>query len=89
MRAHEDSLRVDLALDSPFRFEAPLPTEQGVLVNDYRDLQTDKLLAYFGRAEPRDGVDLYFILRQESRDALLEWAAQKDPALTCIGSPLR
>jgi len=39
----------------------------------------DKLLAYFGRAEPRDAVDLYFILQKEPLAPLLEQAAQKDP----------
>lgn len=38
-----------------------------------------KLLAYYGCAEPRDAVDLYFILQQEALDPLLNLAAQKDP----------
>ena len=75
----EDSLKVDLALDSPFRFSSPVESEIGVLVNDLQDLQVDKLLAYYGRAEPRDAVDLYFILKDISVDRLLELAAQKDP----------
>jgi hypothetical protein len=45
----------------------------------YSDLRADKLLAYFGRAEPRDAVDLYFILQKESPEVLLEQATQKDP----------
>lgn len=73
-----ESLRVDLALDSPFRFESPVLTENGTWVNSFRDLKADKLLAYYGRAEPRDAVDLYFILRQEPLDNLLAMAAQKD-----------
>jgi hypothetical protein len=73
------TVKVDLALDAPFRFEAPVPSELGVFVNGYLDLCTDKLLAYYGRAEPRDAVDLYFILRQESLPALCERAATKDP----------
>jgi hypothetical protein len=75
----KESLRVDLALDSPFRFAPPLPCEYGVQVNSYADLRVEKLLAYYGRAEPRDAVDLFFILQRESLDALLEAAAQKDP----------
>jgi hypothetical protein len=74
-----ESLRVDLALDAPFRFEAPAVCEYGVQVNSFADLRVDKLLAYYGRAEPRDAVDLYFILQQESLDHLLDLAAQKDP----------
>jgi len=75
----QDSLKIDLAFDSPFRFEPPVLTETGVYVNDYADLRVDKLLAYFGRAEPRDAVDLYFIMEREPIQPLLEQAAQKDP----------
>ncbi len=75
----QDQVRVELALDSPFRLEPPSPTEIGVMVNSYRDLVVDKLLAYYGRAEPRDAVDLYFILQQEPLDPLLLLAARKDP----------
>ncbi len=74
----EESLRVDLALDSPFRFEPSCPADVGVRVNDERDLCVDKLLAYYGRSEPRDAVDLYFILQRYATDDLLAWAAQKD-----------
>lgn len=75
----QDSLKVDMAFDSPYRFEPPVLTELGVYVNDYADLRVDKLLAYFGRAEPRDAVDLYFIMEKEPLQPLLEQAAQKDP----------
>ncbi len=77
---HGDSeLRVDLALDSPFRFEPPIETELGVFANDFNDLKIDKVLAYYGRAEPRDAVDLYFILQGSSPGKLFEQAKLKDP----------
>jgi len=79
VRQDQEQVRVDLALDSPFRFEPPIGTDLGVTVNGYQDLMADKLLAYYGRAEPRDAVDLYFILRQEPSDALLHLASRKDP----------
>lgn len=72
------SLKVDLALDSPFRLGAPVISTLGVWINDYTDVITDKTLAYFGRAEPRDAVDLYFLLQNEPLDDLLGLAAQKD-----------
>lgn len=75
----EESLRVELALDSPFRFSPPVLSEYGVWVNDWPDLIVDKVLAYYGRAEPRDAIDLHFIFQRESVDRLLERAAQKDP----------
>ena len=74
-----DSLKIDLALDSPYRFEPTVLSREGIYVNDYPDLRVDKLLAYFGRAEPRDAVDLYFIIQREPPDPLLELAVQKDP----------
>lgn len=74
----DESLKVDLALDSPYRFEPPLISQQGIYINDYSDLRVDKLLAYFGRSEPRDAADIYFIMQKEPLDPLLEQAAQKD-----------
>lgn len=75
---HQARLKVDLALDSPFRFEPPTASADGILVNDYQDLRVDKLLAFYGRAEPRDAVDVYFILQKEPLEHLLQQAAQKD-----------
>jgi hypothetical protein len=74
-----DTLKVDLAQDSPFRFEPGVETQTGIRISALSDLQVDKLLAYYGRAEPRDAVDLYFILRQAALDDLLGQAAHKDP----------
>ena len=73
-----DSLRLDLALDTPFRFGEPLPSPYGVPVNDFEDLKAEKTLAYYGRAEPRDAVDLYFLLQKEKLDDLMKLASQKD-----------
>jgi hypothetical protein len=75
----DEQVKVDLALDAPFHFQPPEPSDAGVWVNSYEDLKVDKVLAYYGRAEPRDAVDLYFLLRQERLDELLELAARKDP----------
>ena len=74
----EDSLRLDLALDTPFRFGKPLPSPYGVPVNDFEDLKAEKTLAFYGRAEPRDAVDLYFLLQKENLDNLMKLASQKD-----------
>jgi hypothetical protein len=74
----DERLRVDLGLDTPVRFEPPVLSVYGVLVNGYLDLCVDKLLAYFGRAEPRDAADLFFILQEEPLDSLLSLATQKD-----------
>lgn len=74
-----ESTRLQLAYDSPARFEKPIASDAGMLINDYRDIITDKLLAFFGRAEPRDAVDLFFILQREDFWKLAKLAGQKDP----------
>jgi hypothetical protein len=73
------NIRIQLAYDSPFRFEKSIDSDIGIKVNDYKDLIVDKLLAFFGRAEPRDAIDLFFILKTEDFWNLVELAKQKDP----------
>lgn len=75
---NENTLKVDLALDSPFRFAPVELGDAGVMVNDFQDIQTDKTLAFFGRAEPRDAIDLYFLLQKTKFEDLAELARQKD-----------
>lgn len=75
----EEETIVHLAYDSPFRFFPPVDSAFGIRVNDYRDMIVDKLITFFGRAEPRDAVDLFFILKQEDLWKLFELAPQKDP----------
>jgi len=74
-----DSMRLHFAYDSPFRFEELLLSEYGVKINDYKDLVVDKLLTFFGRWEHRDAIDLFFILKNEPLETLIEMAKKKDP----------
>jgi predicted nucleotidyltransferase component of viral defense system len=71
-------LKINLALDTPFRFKPVEVGDTGVMVNDFQDIQADKTLAFFGRAEPRDAVDLYFLLENTSFEHLADLAHQKD-----------
>ncbi len=75
----EPNFRIQLAVDSPYRFAPPVLSEFGVFVNDWDDLKIDKLLAFYGRVEPRDAVDLYFILEHEEFQELAQRSAEKDP----------
>ncbi len=79
LKKGKEELKVELAYDSPFRFKEPLETAYKINVNDYEDLIVDKLLAFFGRVEPRDAVDLFFILKKESLDKIMDLAKKKDP----------
>lgn len=71
--------RLHLAYDSPFRFDKPVNSDSGIKINDYKDIVVDKLLTFFGRGEPRDAVDLFFILKKENFWKLIKLASQKDP----------
>ncbi|MEM3442251.1 MAG: nucleotidyl transferase AbiEii/AbiGii toxin family protein [Candidatus Bathyarchaeia archaeon] len=78
----EQELKVDLALDTPFRLK---PTAQlsingiKMFVDDLEDIAANKMLALFGRAEPRDFIDVYF-LSKEYFDfiEMTQMAAKKD-----------
>jgi hypothetical protein len=74
----ENALKIDLALDSPFRFAPVELGDAGVMVNDFQDIRTDKTLAFYGRAEPRDAIDLYFLLQNTQFEELAKLALQKD-----------
>jgi hypothetical protein len=74
-----ESVKLQLAYESPYRLEPPLESSLGIKVNNYKDLTTDKLLAFFQRAEPRDAIDLFFILKSEDFWLLTQQASQKDP----------
>ena len=74
-----DTTRLQFGTDAPFRFAEPVASELAIKVNDYTDIIVDKLLAFFGRCEPRDAIDLFFILKQEDFWRLATLSSQKDP----------
>jgi len=74
-----DETRIHIALDCPYRFENPKDSNLGIKVNNYKDLIVDKLLTFFGRAEYRDAVDLFFILKENDFWQLANLAKEKDP----------
>ena len=75
---NQEKLKIDLALDAPYRFASTELSETGVWVNDFQDIQVDKTLAFFGRAEPRDAIDLYFLLQITKFSELADLSQQKD-----------
>ncbi|MBI5746597.1 MAG: nucleotidyl transferase AbiEii/AbiGii toxin family protein [Nitrospirae bacterium] len=78
----EDSTIIHLALDSPFRFEQPMESEEfpGLKIDSQIDIATNKLLALFGRAVLRDFIDVYFLVKERfSKNELMEKAVLKDP----------
>jgi hypothetical protein len=78
VRDGEEDCEVDLGID--YRALESVPTRYGPAL-DVRELGADKVLAIFGRAEPRDFVDLAELTRRVPFDELLALASAKDPGL--------
>ena len=71
----DDSVEVEIARD--YRWRPAEETEVGPTLSS-EELAADKMLALFGRALPRDFVDVYFLARKHGIDNLLRWAPEKD-----------
>ncbi len=83
IKKEKESVLVHLAVDSPFRFEKPTKVDMGINVDSFLDIATNKLLALFGRFEPRDFIDIFFIVKENHMDLeyLISKGKGKDPGL--------
>lgn len=78
----KDSLKVDIVKDVPIHF-GRVRTINRVRVDSLENISVGKLLALFGRADPKDFVDLYFLFTQKkiSFRKLFQMAKKKDLGL--------
>ena len=78
----DESFKIQLAYDSPFVLEQPIEKDD-LRIHSFADIAAGKLLALFGRAEERDFIDVYFIVKHGgiSLERLIELAKTKDPGL--------
>jgi len=75
----DDEMSIDIGISG--RAFPPVPTAQGRLLA-VEDLAGDKLLALFGRAEPRDFVDIHALAARFELADLYRFAAEKDPGFS-------
>ena len=77
-----ESIKIQLAYDSPFMLSA-LVEKEGLRIHSLDDIAAGKLLALYGRAEERDFVDIYCIVKDGkiSLEKMMELAKRKDPGL--------
>lgn len=78
----DDSTIIHIALDSPYRLEELQQSKdyEGLKVDSLRDIAANKLLTVFGRANLRDFVDVYFLVKERfTKKELIEDATKKDP----------
>lgn len=77
-----ESTLIHIAFDAPFRFEPLTRKEFGVQIDTLIDIATSKLLALWGRFEPKDFVDIYFLAKEKySLEEIIAKAKQKDEGL--------
>ena len=79
----EDTITViQIALDSPYKLSKPVIFEDfpNLKISSFIDISANKLLALLGRSDPRDFIDVYFIIKSGklSREQLIESAKKKD-----------
>ncbi len=78
----EQNLKIDIVRDAPPHFGEVNVQSDGVVVDSLENIAVGKLLALYGRAYPRDFVDVYFLLRSGLQlEHLLELGKKKDPGL--------
>ncbi len=79
----QESTMVQFAQDARLRLEATkeFANYPGLRVDNLRDIAANKLLALFGRALPRDFVDVYYLVREAGfkKEEMMELAKKKDP----------
>lgn len=75
-----ESMKIQIALDSPYRLNKTEVIEV-LMVDSILDIAAGKLLALFGRAEERDFVDIYFLIKEGrfTLEELVSKASKKDP----------
>ena len=79
IKGADDETELDLAIDARL---FPLVESDFGRVLSPLELATDKVLAIFGRAEPRDFVDLATMVEIFDLSELFNFARQKDPGFT-------
>jgi predicted nucleotidyltransferase component of viral defense system len=64
---HGETLKVDLAEDTPFRLAPANPgAAEGLALDDLADISANKVAALFDRAQPKDFVDVYFLAQDRA-----------------------
>jgi hypothetical protein len=79
-----ERVKIDFAFDTPFRLQpTTADPAYGIRLDTLTDMASNKLAALFGRSEPKDFVDVYFICQELMPFVTLyEHANQKHVGMT-------
>lgn len=83
MRINDVSLKIDIIKDPPPHFGKTTIMNK-IQVDSLENIAVGKLLALFGRADAKDFIDLYFLLKIEKKfslDELFIMGKKKDQGL--------
>lgn len=69
-------LKVEFTAYPFLHLDQPL-TKNGITIDSKRDIAVNKLFALFDRNEPKDFIDLYFLLQTYSIDTLIDGVKKK------------
>jgi len=74
--------RIDFVLEQPVYFGRK-ETIEGIVVDNLKNIGSNKILAIYGRFKPKDYIDLYFLIKKAGFkfDRLFEMAKRKDLGL--------
>jgi len=78
----DGSLQLDLVKDVDFRAGAP-ELFTNIMVDCKKNIAVNKVLAIYGRLDPKDYIDLYFLIKNENYDILelIKLGQHKDAGL--------
>lgn len=78
----QDELQVDLVKDVDFRIGSP-ELREDFMVDNPKNIAVNKVAAIYGRLDPKDYVDLYFLKPHLDFNILelLDWAREKDAGI--------
>lgn len=78
----EPDIKIDIVRDAPPHFGEPSVQTDGIIVDALENIAVGKLLALYGRAYPRDFLDVYFLLESgQDFHQLFTLGKEKDPGL--------
>ena len=75
-------LQMDLVKDVEFRLGSP-ELRDGIMVDNLKNIAVNKVCAIYGRLDPKDYVDLFFLIPYLNLNVLelLDWAKRKDAGI--------
>lgn len=77
-----DTLQLDLVHDVDFRVGSPQLVD-GIMIDSKKNIAVNKITAIYGRLDPKDYIDLFFLMRDGEFDItdLLTLAEKKDAGI--------